>query len=598
MRKFYNICISGLCCLVIILDSHINANAQNRQLCGRDDLIEESNFTVRTVKIEGKSVPQTLQEKVEKIVGIGKIYSPTATSAAIEVIKKDLQPQEQIDLTNGLYAVRYITVDICDVSSKDITKQVDLIFYPYELRIDLVNLGNNIFPSASFNTPTFSAKVPDLALTIAPLTIGVLNDRSYGTSLSIKTKTNLLNSSPDRQADNNKKPDTLNVDLDARRSISQPFYNINTGIEYTRPDYTGSIPNASFRYSNQFIPLGEGSNWREQVQIEGGIQQKLDRSFIKNYVVGGSLKFSDNSYTSSNSNSVKNAETGFNLYAVSDSRIGEGFARFGAWLDGGFPNQSSSYQRLSVRGGYNTQLGPGHDTVGLEVMAGSGYAWGNLPEYSQFFGGSTAANFLYESLNSARVKAAPSGPILRSYGEQQAGIRGVNGLVRGGNFYWNLNFNLTFPIAGWSQPLIPNEVVADPETDVPILLSVLVKQVAVAGMNTSIRAINKDLIGRGYPNNEETKAMAKQIFDREITPAINYLTDRANLYSIKPMLMLDLAQIAGDGVGSKIWAGVGGGVQINIVNAKFETGYMQTIAPSTDSTIGNFFLRFVFQDFF
>ena len=37
--------------------------------------------------------------------------------------------------------------------------------------------------------------------------------------------------------------------------------------------------------------------------------------------------------------------------------------------------------------------------------------------------------------------------------------------------------------------------------------------------------------------------------------------------------MLDVVQIAGDGVGSKIWAGVGGGVQMNIVNAKFETGY-------------------------
>jgi hypothetical protein len=68
-------------------------------------------------------------------------------------------------------------------------------------------------------------------------------------------------------------------------------------------------------------------------------------------------------------------------------------------------------------------------------MAGSGYAWGKPPEYSQFFRGSTAANFLYESLNSVRVQAAPSGLILHSYGEQQAGIRDVNGLVRGGNFY-------------------------------------------------------------------------------------------------------------------------------------------------------------------
>jgi hypothetical protein len=62
--------------------------------------------------------------------------------------------------------------------------------------------------------------------------------------------------------------------------------------------------------------------------------------------------------------------------------------------------------------------------------------------------------------------------------------------------------------------------------------------------------------------------------------------------------LFDVAQISSDGLGSKIWAGVGGGVQMNVVNARLETGYMQTIAPATDSSNGNFFLRFTFQDFF
>jgi hypothetical protein len=63
--------------------------------------------------------------------------------------------------------------------------------------------------------------------------------------------------------------------------------------------------------------------------------------------------------------------------------------------------------------------------------------------------------------------------------------------------------------------------------------------------------------------------------------------------------MLDVTQIGdSDGLVSTIWAGLGGELQMNIVNAKFEIGYMQTIAPLTDSSVGNFSLRFVFQDFF
>jgi hypothetical protein len=357
--------------------------------------------------------------------------------------------------------------------------------------------------------------------------------------------------------------------------------------------------NIAVRYSNHLSPLGEGQDWNQQVQIEGGIQQKLDQSFIKNYAVGGSVRFLDSSYTPRNSNLLQNSETGFTIYALGDSRIGDGSARFGAWFDAGFPSNSSSYQRLAIQGGYSTELGEGHNTVGLEVMAGSGYAWGNPPEYSRFFGGSLASNFLYDPLNSPQVRAFPLGPIIRSYGEQQAGLRGANGFVSGGNFYWNLNFSLTFPIAAWSTPLIPDEEVEDPVDNSPVLLPVFVKRAVTAQRVISVAEIKKDLIKRGYPDNEKTAAMASNFFDNEVIPTIHYVTDRANLYSIKPMLLFDVAQISGNnGLGSNIWAALGAGIQVNIVNGRLETGYMQTIAPASNSSIGNFFLRFVFQNLF
>ena len=75
--------------------------------------------------------------------------------------------------------------------------------------------------------------------------------------------------------------------------------------------------------------------------------------------------------------------------------------------------------------------------------------------------------------------------------------------------------------------------------------------------------------------------------------------DKANLFSVKPMLLVDVAQISGsDSLGSTVWAAVGGGIQVNVVNGRLEAGYMQTVAPAADTSVGNFFLRLVFQDFF
>ena len=599
MKQLPRIFILYFCCLSVSWMSPRKAYAQTILSC--NEITEEMGFTVRSVKIEGDWVSQSLKQQIEKEIGVGQPYSSNAVAVAKELIISELKQQEK---SEPVIAAAYVDLDICRVFDEENSHQVEITFYPYHLQVNQISVGNDILFIPSVTTPSFSARVPS-ALLPASSTISILNDRNYGTSLGVKTTTNLLNLSPEIKTESKTGAEALNLNLEARRSLSQPFYNINTGVEYTDPDYGGSIsPNVGIRYSNQLSPLGEGEDWREQVQIEGGIQQKSTQSFIKNYAFGGSVRFLDSSYTPRNSDLVHNSETGVKLYALSDSRIGDGLARFGAWFDGGFPDTSSSYQRVAIQGGYSTELGEGHNTVGLEVMAGSGYAWGNPPEYSRFFGGSLASNFLYDSLNSPQTRAFPVGPILRSYGEQQAGLRGTNGLVSGGNFYWNVNLTITFPIAAWSQPLIPDEEIEfiDPnDLDNPplILLPELIKKKINDVKKDTIKAIKNDLIKRGYPDNEDTTTIARKIYDDEIIPTINYVTDRANLYSIKPMLLFDVAQISGDnGLGSTLWAAVGGGIQINIVNGRLEAGYMQTIAPASDSSIGNFFLRLVFQDLF
>ena len=79
---------------------------------------------------------------------------------------------------------------------------------------------------------------------------------------------------------------------------------------------------------------------------------------------------------------------------------------------------------------------------------------------------------------------------------------------------------------------------------------------------------------------------------------ITYVTDRANILSIKPLLLFDLAQLHQLGLQNKTWTSAGAGIQLSVVIARLEIGYMHTISPKSDSKKGNFFLRFVFQNFF
>jgi Omp85 superfamily domain len=571
-------------CLVVGLSCSSQVDAQTPVAC--NEITESMGFTVRSVKIEGKWVPQELQKKVEKIVGVGKLFSPTFTNAAIKEVETALDREQEIALNYGTSSILYVTSNTCAAANATNAKLVDISIFPYYVRVDLINIGRNILPMPRTNTPTFSAGVPPILAKIAPIMSGSI-DRNYGSAINIHTSTNLLNLFADRNIPNPNGANTLNLNIDARRSLSQPFYNLDTALEYTRPSYSdGSGVNLATRYSNQLEPLGEGQNRREQIQFGGGIQGKSDRSTTSAYTIGGGLRFLNNSYTALNSNSSKNSETGMQLYAIEDMRIGQGFARFGSWLDAGFSSNTSSYQRLAIKAGYATQLGSDHNTVGLQLMAGSGITLGNPPEYSRFFGGATSANYLYESLNSNPVRDFPSGPILRSFGNQQAGLRSTNGSINGGDFYWHLNLDVSLPVPQWSQPLIPD--VVTPRGDLRSSLKKLARSKA--------NLIYFDLIDkRGFPDNEDTARIAERMAS-DVIPTVDYLADRANLYAVKPMLLFDVAQISGSS-GSKLWTAAGAGVQVNIVNGKIETGYMQTISPATDSGIGNFFVRLAFDNF-
>ena len=83
----------------------------------------------------------------------------------------------------------------------------------------------------------------------------------------------------------------------------------------------------------------------------------------------------------------------------------------------------------------------------------------------------------------------------------------------------------------------------------------------------------------------------------EIKPAAHYIIDYANLFSLKPLLVVDAAGLSAP-EGSENWMSVGLGLQVTVVTAKFEAGYSQTVHGPTDGKRGAPFARLVFQRLF
>ena len=95
---------------------------------------------------------------------------------------------------------------------------------------------------------------------------------------------------------------------------------------------------------------------------------------------------------------------------------------------------------------------------------------------------------------------------------------------------------------------------------------------------------------------EAALAKAKAIYG-EVQPAIEFVADRANIYSLKPLLLCDAAGETGRQGRGRFDAAVGGGLQLTIVTAKMEVGYMHTIVGDSDGS-GNFFARIIFENIF
>jgi hypothetical protein len=69
--------------------------------------------------------------------------------------------------------------------------------------------------------------------------------------------------------------------------------------------------------------------------------------------------------------------------------------------------------------------------------------------------------------------------------------------------------------------------------------------------------------------------------------------------AVKPCLLLDVAQVSGVAHGdSRVRVAVGGGLQLTVVVARFEIGYLYTVRWAAGDDRGNLFVRLTFQNLF
>ena len=371
-----------------------------------------------------------------------------------------------------------------------------------------------------------------------------------------------------------------------------------------------------------------------------------------------------------------NSESAIKVRGIADGAIKRGMVRAALWFDGNsFNHTSGSYHRLAFLGGYGKDfviprkkdyhqisppelnkscwtsypdLKPGQSrknesTVGVELLAGAGRTWGDVPGYARFFAGAPAGQFLYDELSATTVTRFPYGPLIRSLGESQGGtVNNLGNVTLGGTSYWHANVNVSIPVPAWSRSLIPDEWVAvstkregDEEfnghapdganicRDLKSMVKTLVKE---SGKNlmASQQAREKltdqqknDLRLASRPNRtpEEEQRLAAataafaaaketaqrevdEIFKTEILPITNFIADHANIFAVKPLFLFDVASMGPRGTDTPTRVGLGGGLQFDIVMARFEFGYVGAIKRAPGDPTGNFFGRMVLRRLF
>jgi hypothetical protein len=481
---------------------------------------------------------------------------------------------------------------------------VDVEIRPFHVGSETVGSVAALVGGLRSNRAPFPGSAPRALLATEPA-MGVQNDRELGVSETVRFKTDLL-ALPAMfgPAAPVKRRTRLNLDLAGRKSLNEDFYRGQAGLILTHRR-AGAVAGMEFggAFAAELQPL-QGEAFRRNASRAGGMLRFAPEwPWLKSAAIGGGYRYSRNHLLSQTVEEdaaelraiVETRFAGFAARELAGRRKRDelshlGFAKLGVWADlvnprGGLP----SYQRVAGLAAVSWEyLVEPNRTLGIEMVAGAGHILGAAPEYARFFGGNRLSNFLLERADSLEMATSPPGPVLRSYGAGEFGLR--PGRVAGGSTYWSLNANIALPYPSWSRELIPQEDLADSPDDPSFNL----RDVLKAGVVTSRNALRASLKRRGVkdPDREADRTISA------VRPTIFYLTDAANVYSIKPVLLFDVAALAAPGGGQRALAAAGAGFQATLVIVRFEAGYLYTVTGPGSARRGNLVARFYVQNLF
>jgi hypothetical protein len=556
------------------------------QAVGEIQCASRYNRPVSDVEVQGRWATQ-----VPLPIGPGDILTPEKISAALHALRTAITAEPVYGYSArsaGEIGVLILEVD-CHQRPDAPGDTVALTFRPRYIRISLKRIGDNVLPIPRSAQPSFLENVPKPLLALNP-TFSASHDRRFGSSLGAAVQTDLLNFG---------KPGAGNKHFDLQahvlKSVEHTFHRASAGLRYGERRSGSALLEYYLRGDVADIdePLGTGKHAREAAGLGAGVTLKVAPTARLSLDTG--YRHTRDT-VDAGARMKTNEQTNRVLLDALPPPV-YGFFRAAVWQDNAWQSGvPGSYQRLAGRIGYAKEIAfqPNH-ALGVEVIAGAGKAWGRVPEHARFFAGNAPGQFLYDAPSSANQLNMPAGPLLRSFGENQAGLRAAGGALRGADRYWHVNVNLAIPIRRWSRPLIPDDAtgIPDPNDGPDLTLKQYMKrQVDVSGPNLLQAWLEKEGMSSADAFHEAQKVVA------EIKPATHYIIDDANLYSIRPMLMLDAAGLTDGNGAHPTWIAGGVGIQFTIVTAKFEGGYMRTLSGPTFGSRGNLFFRVVFQNLF
>jgi hypothetical protein len=455
---------------------------------------------------------------------------------------------------------------------------VALTLRPLVVDVSLQRVGDNVLPVPHPPLPALGDLAP--ALRAIDPQIGMAHDRAFGTAMVLGAEARLGAGQ------------TASVDL--AKSLDEKFYRGDVALAGRRQMGGTVWREARWRLAaaNHLEPLVADAQRSDTVEIGAGSTWNL--AATTHLLLDGSWRRTTDQRDSGGPSETLR-ELGGRVLLDSLRRFDShppAFVRAALWADD-VRSPAGNFRRWSLRAGYAQEIrtAPGQ-TLGVDVVAGAGRIDGTPSTDQQFYGGNSAAQFLYDGAASPALLHAPRGPLLRSFGERQASLAAN----AGGRAYWHVNVNLALPVRAWSRPLIPDE-----DTGLPgeggstlTLKQMLRKQIDRSGPSLMVEA----LVKQGLPR-DDAQRQADQAF-AEIDPAVHYIIDDAPLVAVRPLLLLDIASLSrGPGGESARWSALGAGIGVTVVAARIEAGYMRTLSGPVDAgRRGAAFLRVVFQNLF